>query len=359
MSPRIRMTHCPFFVVGPSRSGTPLLGRILGTHSRSGTTSLCRTSGTHSRLSVYLETQYYPILGRDRHRYGDLGKPANLGRLVRDVVAIAREQQRMSALTAEEILAALPIPSFEGVLAAWLQVYAAREGKPRGGDKTPDHFHFLPEILTAFPESPVVFTMRDPRDVAVSSREAFGSSVAASAWGWRRAADVLRQVSPRVHLVRYEDLVERPADVVSQTCAFLGERWEPEMLHFFEAPTNGLPTTPHHRRLRQPVDPSSVGRFRALAATEIAEIEAICADGMDELGYARNAATLRHLPPPPGRLATAANRVRFYLRQPRRFRRGLARWRIVLRVRARWLLSLGWVRARAPRAMPHSPTGSA
>jgi hypothetical protein len=278
--------------------------------------------------------------------------------LVRDVVAIAREQERMSAPTVAEILAALRTPSFEGVLAAWLRVYASREGKSRGGDKTPDHFRFLPEIFAAFPESPVVFTMRDPRDVAISSLEAFGSSAAVSAWTWRRAADVLRQASKRVHLVRYEDLVERPAEVVSKACAFLGERWEPEMLRFFEGPTNGLPRTHHHRRLREAIDSSSVGRFRALAATEIAEIEAICADGMDELGYARSASkTLRALrpPPPPGRLAAVADRARFYLRRPRRVRRSWTRWRIVLRIRARWLLSLAW--ARPPRPTPHTPTG--
>jgi hypothetical protein len=335
------MTHPPFFVVGPSRSGSTLLGRILG---------------THSRLAVYIETQYYPILGPDRHRYGDFGNPANLRRLVRDVVAIAREQKRMSPPTVEEILAALPAPSFEGVLAAWLQVYAMREEKARGGDKTPEHVRFLPEILAAFPQSPVVFTMRDPRDVAISSREAFGSSAAASAWAWRDAFEALRRASPRVHLVRYEDLVGRPAEIVSQACAFLGERWEPEMLRFFDAPPQGSPSTPHHRRLRQPVDPSSVGRFRALAETEIAEIEAICADGMDDLGYARSVTTTpRFPPPPPGRLAAALNRIRFYLRQPRRIRRGWTRWRIVLRVRARWLLSLAW--ARSPRPTPHAPTG--
>jgi hypothetical protein len=324
------MTYPPFFVVGPSRSGSTVLGRILG---------------SHSRLAVYLETQYYPIFGADRHRYGDLSKPENLRRLVRDVVAIACEQKRMSAPTVEEILAALPAPSFEGVLAAWLQVYAMREGKPRGADKTPDHFRFLPEILAAFPESRVIFTMRDPRDVAISSREAFGSGVAASAWAWRQAADVLRQASPRIHLVRYEDLVARPEEVASAACAFLGERWEPEMLRFFETPPDVLSAAFHHRRLREPLDPSSVGRFHALVAADIAEIEAICADGMDALGYARSTPTNPpRLPRPPGRLRAAANRLRFYLSRPRRIRRGWARWRIVLPVRARWLLSLAWAR---------------
>ncbi len=316
------MTNPPFFLVGPSRSGTTLLGRIVG---------------SHSRLAVYFETQYYPILGSDRHRYGDLGRRANLERLLRDVVEIATAQGLMRPPTSDELFARLPAATFEGVLAAWLQLFAERAGKARGGDKTPEHYRVLPELLERFPESPVIFTVRDPRDVAISAREAFGTPLAASAWAWRDAVDILRLAARPVHVVRYEELVERPVEVGEALCAFLGERWEPEMLRFFETHRPSRAGR-YHRRLGEPVSAASVGRFEALPPADIACIEAIC-DGMETWGYpsSRSQGTPRGLAPP-RRRDQLANRIRFYLRDPRRIRRGWLRWRIVLRLRVRWLL---------------------
>lgn len=320
------MTNPPFFLVGPSRAGTTLLARILG---------------SHSRLAVYVETQFYPLLGADRHRYGDLGRRANLERLLCDVAEIAGEQGQMRPPTPEELFARLPAPTFEGALVAWLRLYAEGEGKVRAADKTPEHYRFLPRIMAHFPDSPVIFVLRDPRDVAISSREAFGTSVASSAWAWREAVNILFDVSRPVHVVRYEDLVARPATVVAAVCTFLGEEWEPEMLRFFEAQRSSY--SPHHRRLREPVNDSSIGRFRGLSPRDVACVEAIC-ERMDALGYPRSlaAAAPRRLRPP-GRVARAADRVRFYLRDRRRLRRGWLRWRIVSRLRARWLLSMEWV----------------
>lgn len=60
----------PFFIVGASRSGTTLLATILD---------------SHSRIAVYTESHYYPLFRPDLHRYGDLGRPANLRRFVSDV----------------------------------------------------------------------------------------------------------------------------------------------------------------------------------------------------------------------------------------------------------------------------------
>ena len=113
----------PFFIVGCRRSGTSLVSQLLD---------------NHSRLAVYHETQYYPLFRSNLPFYGDLRRSANLSRLIGDL----RESLRLQGVDPpdpDELLSKLVTPTFEGVLATLLNVYAHRQGKVLGGDKTPDH----------------------------------------------------------------------------------------------------------------------------------------------------------------------------------------------------------------------------
>ena len=121
----------------------------------------------HSALAVYHETHYYSIFRPDLHHYGDLGEPSNLQHLIADFVEFSRLRWA-DVPDIEQFRASLVAPTFEGVLATFLDLYARCQGKTRGGEKTPMHFEHLPEILEGFPASPVIFLMRDPRDTAQS-----------------------------------------------------------------------------------------------------------------------------------------------------------------------------------------------
>ncbi|HEX9444106.1 MAG TPA: sulfotransferase, partial [Candidatus Binatia bacterium] len=260
----------PFFIVGSPRSGTTLLGRILD---------------GHPRIAVYHETHYYPLFRPDLGRYGELRRPANLMRLVEDVREVARVQGFMAPPTARELIAALPEPTFEGVLTALLQLHARQQGKIRAGDKTPDHHAYLAEILEAFPQSPVIFVLRDPRDAVLSIRRALGAGLTGAAWTWNRAFRSYRKFAGRVHLVRYEELVAEPQKTAENICAFLGETFAGEMLRFSERVPESLAARPNFQKLLKEVDADSVGGFRRLTAREIGRIEALCAEGMEALGY--------------------------------------------------------------------------
>lgn len=324
--------EAPFFIMGCQGSGNNLVALILS---------------RHSRIAVYLGTHYYPLFAPDRHRYGDLRKSSNLRRLIRDLRETS-QARGAGAPEVGEILQTCTAPTFEAVLAAFLHLYARRQGKPRVGERTSQHYLYLREIQEGFPESPVVFTIRDPRDTAFALRGGLGTGSRGSIRAWNAAYESYSHAQRPVHLVRYEDLVQRPADTVAGICSFLGEMYEPAMLRFFEHTPQHFRALPHHRRLFQPLDARSVGVFRQMAAEEIEAIEASCAGGMEAVGYVvtTRPEARKALAPTQRKwfLALLIDRLRYYRWSPQRWRLGLLRWKIVLRVRARYVLRLGFVR---------------
>ena len=317
----------PIFIMGSPRSGTTLVSQMLD---------------SHSRIAIYHETNYYPTFFPILRFYGDLSDAANLRRLIGDLVERFRLDGN-SPPAVEEVKRALVSPTFEGVLATLLHVNAQKQGKFRGGEKTPGHFLYLREIQQDFPESPVVFLMRDPRDTVLSMRKAFGESLDAAIHLWNGAFFSAQRAPRPVYLVRYEELVHQPAQVVEEMCDSLGEPYEPTMLDFFESVPELLRTHPNVGKLAGPVDPASVGNYRQMSASEIARIESACAAGMEAMGYTaitqRRAVTIE-APKRPDKLKAMIGRVRYYGFKRGRWRRGWFRWKMAIRVRARYLLSL-------------------
>jgi hypothetical protein len=320
----------PFFIVGCTRSGTTLISQILA---------------GHSKLAVYHESHFYHLLRQDLHRYGDLQQPPNLRRFISDVREILGRQKKMELPEENEFLDALIAPTFESVLAAMLHLYARQQGKARGGDKTPGHHAYLSEILEKLPESATIFVLRDPRDTVVAIREKFGVSLKGATALWNAAFVSYSKFSQRVHLVQYENLVHQPTASVHAMCAYLGENYEPDMLHFFERIPTRLAKIRYNQDLLGPVDPRHIGRFRELPRRDIERIEAACGIGMEAMGYEFSGVKPKVLPiRPPTKWEFAMDRLRFYRWDWGRWQRGWTRWKIVLRLRARYILSLGWLR---------------
>lgn len=320
-----------FFIVGCPRSGTTLTGQILD---------------GHSRLAVYLEMNYYSTFRPLSRLYGDLRLTNNRRRFVRDVQEHLRTQ-RADPPSVDEIEHALTAPTFEGILEALLAVHAAKQGKARGGDKTPLNYAFLPEILSGFPQSPVAYLVRDPRDVVLSMRKAWSATTHDATRTWNAAyLKLVETPSSRVHVVRYEELAEDPSGATRRLCEALGERFEPGMLDIAGRVPDELRSVRHLdlSKLDGPVVPSSIGTHKEMSRSEIREIEAACGMGMEALGYAFSGSAPRITAPAiarPGFLHHLVERLRYYGTNRERWRRGAARWRMALRVRAHWLIRRG------------------
>ena len=332
MAPTARLEKFPppFFIVGSTRSGATLASRILD---------------SHSRIAVYHESHYYPIFRPDLHRYGDLRRLPNLKRFIEDVREVTRVQGLMDPPTTDELLEILVEPSFEGVLTTLLQLHARKQGKVHCSDKTPGHHAYLAEILEKFPRSPIIFVMRDPRDTVLAIRKKFATSLKGAIQLWNDAFRSYQKVLGKVYLVRYEELAQRPVETVQALCAHLEENYEPQMLRVFERIPSRLARNPHNRDLLRPVDPTLVGRFRQMPQQDIEWIESACATGMEVLGYSFTQPKAKLVETaPPTKLDFFMNRVRYYRSNWKRWRPGWMRWKIVLRVRARYFLTLLWIR---------------
>jgi hypothetical protein len=102
------------------------------------------------------------------------------------------------------------------------------------GDKTPNNLLHLEAILQSFPESKFIHVVRDPRDVAVSSRKAWEKSLIRVAHQWQRgvtAANDFSQKHPNnILTVRYEDLLADSRAELSSVCNFLDLPFDESLL---------------------------------------------------------------------------------------------------------------------------------
>lgn len=318
----------PTFIVGCRRSGTTLVSRIID---------------AHSAFSIYHESFLYPIFSKELRWYGDLTTASNLDRLIDDVREVVATQVR-DVPTPQEIRRVITQPSLSGVFGALLHLYARAQDKRRGGDKTPEHHRFLPEIFRDFTGSPVVFTMRDPRDTVQSIRRVFDTSIAGAAHRWRQAWECYKAHKNQVYLLKYEALVLDPEAQVRRLAEVLGEVFEPGMLEFHRHTPESFRNRLGGEKLQAPIDQSSIGQFRSMPESDIRIIEAVCAEGMEELGYEFVAGRPTFAPTPTAPSETRWRRIvdalRYYGLKPQRWKRGAARWKVMARLRLHWLRSL-------------------
>jgi len=137
----------PIFIVGCPRSGTTLLRDLLR---------------SHPNLTLPPESQLIPRFYR---AYGDPSSDREAWLRARRILHNPRIAS-WGISTSEAEFAGCR--SFSRVIRRLFEVWAAKEGKPRWGDKTPHYVRHLPLILRLFPEAQVIHIIRDGRDAALS-----------------------------------------------------------------------------------------------------------------------------------------------------------------------------------------------
>ncbi|BCX82136.1 hypothetical protein MIT9_P1721 [Methylomarinovum caldicuralii] len=249
------MTACfgqPIFIVGAPRSGTTLLQYMLRSHP-----NISLPTG---------ESHFFIPLYSNRHTFGDLSQKENIRRVLEamyhqssefldtdlhglcfDIDSLADEFQHQGRDTIPAIIAGL------------YEKNAAGEGKNRWGDKTPYYVLHMPTILEMFPDAQFIHLIRDGRDVLLSlfgrchDFGVYNSYYGARYWEQYVATGqhLGRQLAPDQYLeVRYEDLLAFPERTVRHILNFLGEPFDPAVIHFRKAGEAGK--TPLVQRDLQP-----------------------------------------------------------------------------------------------------------
>jgi hypothetical protein len=158
-------------------------------------------------------------------------------------------------------------------------------------------------VRELFPQSAVLSLIRDPRDI-LASRIAFNRQTGRQQFGRSAAADdeeyvrthfaremkhlvrKLDRAAERGLLIRYEELIERPKEVLGQVFKFLAVDARPETVStILEDARSLLPERQHsHRTARKPR--TSIGRWRQdLSESLVTACEQELGDVMARLDY--------------------------------------------------------------------------
>lgn len=247
------MNAPPVFIVGCPRSGTTALAVMLARHP-----SFAVPPETHwfSELAPRLRrarrarTNWHALIENDR-RMRDLELPP-------------------------ETFASESLTDDTTAFLTAMRTYAARLGKPRWAEKTPNHLMVANQIRRRLPDARFVALVRDGRDTALSLQRVpwHWNELDRNALFWCRTADRVLELEhtwPASQFLRvhYEELIERPQPVLERVCAFLDESFDEAMLD----QAVQVATVPAWERdwkgkANGALDPSRIGAWKRQATPE-------------------------------------------------------------------------------------------
>jgi len=202
-------------------------------HGRSGTTMLARLFDRHSQLAVPTETRFFLPAYRNRLR---AAKRAGTHRALLDYLRSINDRYEYSEESVTARFIAGPPTPFD-LFRCLLEDYAASQGKPRCGEKTPWHILVVPRLLAVYPRAKVICLIRDGRDVVESCVRWWNHPWEPKwyhAMSWCRLAWLAehyrKRYPDRFLICRFEALLENPAAEMRRLDEFAGISFEPEQL---------------------------------------------------------------------------------------------------------------------------------
>ena len=284
------------FVVGNSRSGTTMLGRILG---------------IHSKVYTFGELHFFEqLVGIDEFASNHLWTKAKAQVLVEKLLTRARDgffakylqgQYQSDAL---KILDASSSLTPRDVYRAFMKSEAQRNGSEIACEQTPRYLFVTNELLDAYPNARIINMVRDPRDVVKSQKSKWkrrflgGGTIplqeAIRAWCnfhpwfvsrlWLSSVKYAQSINDdRIITIRFEDLLFDAEKEVSRICEFLGITFESEMLLPPQVGSSSGLDSPE----KLGVNRERAGGWRktGIAASDRIITEWVCKGPMQKFGY--------------------------------------------------------------------------
>lgn len=216
--------EAPVFIVGLPRSGTTLLDQIISSHPKVIASGELRFWMVEAkRLSSVVEPLSHHHLNELAERYCQYAR------------SIAGDSQRFT-------------------------------------DKMPLNFANIGLIHRALPEARFLHIMRHPVDVSLSLWTTYFDRAPLFAYDKQRIVDYYHEYERQMHEwrrripanrlldIRYEDLIDRSAELIPSVINFCGLDWNEACLHPDQ--NSGPINTPSNWQARQPIYGSSVERWR-------------------------------------------------------------------------------------------------
>jgi hypothetical protein len=275
-------SKAPVFVLGCGRSGTKLLYH-----------TLLSAGG----FAVYhAESNAFNLLGL---RFGSLERRENrrdlLDHWLRSMLFYR------SGLNREEIEPRIleECRNAGDFLRILMETIARKQGVERWAECTPLHLLYLPVIKKLLPDALIVHIIRDGRDVAVSldrigwikpfswdrKRKLLAPAIF---WKWivSKGREYGRTMGGDYLEVHYEDVVEKPRETLARIGAFIDHDLDYDRI---QQNAQGSMVDPNSsfRGDGQEKESNPVGRWKTvLSADEVAQVERLIGDELQETGYA-------------------------------------------------------------------------
>ncbi len=260
----------PIFLTGMNGSGTTMLRECLGRHP-----------------DIYgfpRETRLLPHLIATLDALGDLDADDNFRALWNRVLEIPAFVMHNGGKPP-------PLPDnwrdfprrLQSVVDAVMRGFAAREGKTRWCEKTPQHVQHLPELHVAFPGAYFIHITRDGRDCAASFHRRWRRRPELTIYRWKKVVaqgrNDGRALGDRYFELKYEDLTTNPEIWMRSICEFIDVPFVEDVL---------VSAYPHQKDKKGSlgrIEPNT-GKWRAyFSAAQVQRLERIAGAYLAELDY--------------------------------------------------------------------------
>lgn len=292
----------PIFIGGDGRSGTTLVSVVLNAHPDLAVGPELHFRGP-SDLGPYVVNCLELLLEDDpRTRGKGLKENPQLRAGVQFAKRCARFglsfEQQLKAVTGVMEGQNDQIATFQSrarLISVLGEIVAERKGASQWGIKIMRDIGAAKQYAKEWPSGRFLHVVRDGRDVAASQMREHGtwgySDIEEAARAWVKLLDTVDGQSKRVpiHQFAYESLVHEPRRTLEGICKFLDIGWSELMLKHVEVeqPLFDEPYGhPSATAAAEPINPSSIGRFRRdLSDEEIRTFEGIAGERLVDLGY--------------------------------------------------------------------------
>ena len=280
---RAKEKYAPFFIVGPGRSGSTLLRRMLIASD-----------------AIHIPPETYVLkLIIDRFRMFQKVKWQIIVDLILSTFEYHPEFDKFEISLRGLSIRQKKVPRDQQTLAQLLNSFYLYHGYHQGkgqtlwGDKTPLNTFCMEDIVEVFPDARFIIMCRDGRDcVASLMRLDHFSTIQAACFRWQSSVKAtntfsLSHTSSCLH-VRYEALVTDTERQLKRVCAFLNIAFSQHMLHSegLAERMGDVPRLPHHGNVGKQVFSSSIGNGkRELSDQDIDFIHQLIGEELVSLGY--------------------------------------------------------------------------
>jgi len=286
------------FVVGNSRSGTTMLGRILG-----------RSDNIFTLHELHFFEQIWqpklPIVKIDQ---ADAIKYiAKLIAIQRDGYFVRPNIEKYRDEASEVVSSHSSYWTMPKVYAAFVTYEAGRNGKEIPCDQTPHNLYYLYPLLDYFPNANILNIIRDPRAVLCSQKNRWKRRIynrgktplfeqirtrinyhpITISLLWKvglQKFDEIRDDS-RVLSLKFEDLVKEPEVEIQNLCNFLNINYHEGMMAIPQVGSSSKPDTDEVLGISK--DIANQWKNMCLSDTEIWLCQKITNDFMEKLDYER------------------------------------------------------------------------